>query len=323
VSSQWYAFTHLAEPADAGISSGAGQSRLLSGAGNRYDYWRIALNVWSSNPIVGAGAGNYDQPYFLHRATTEDIRQPHSLELQTLAELGLIGAALLLTFLVGIAGGVRRMRFRARDCTREAGVMIGALGSATAWLTQTSVDWMHLLPGLTAIALGAMAVLSGERNVPTGATVVPKRRRSRRAPAAALGLAGIAVALVMAGASLSRQGLADLFRGRAQAEVASRPAAALAAANRSLSLDADAVASYYVKAAALARFNEASAAEGVLRVALRREPQNFVTWTLLGDIAVREGRLDVAKANYGRAHALNPRDSTLRALAVDPRAGLQ
>ena len=124
----------------------------------------------------------------------------------------------------------------------------------------------------------------------------------------------------MAGASLSRQGLADHFRAQAQAEVATQPAAALAAANRSLTFDADAVSTYYVKAAALARFDEAAAADAALHTALAREPQNFVTWTLLGDIAVREGDLMAAKADYTHAHVLNPRDPTLAALSVDPRA---
>ena len=73
---------------------------------------------------------------------------------------------------------------------------------------------------------------------------------------------------------------------------------------RSLGFDSDAVSTYYVKAAALARFNQAAAAEGVLRTALAREPGNFVTWALLGDIAVREGRMDVAQTDYARAHAL-------------------
>jgi tetratricopeptide (TPR) repeat protein len=320
-STQWHAFTHLTDPAGSTVSaSSAGQTRLLSGAGNRYDYWRIAWNVWRANPIVGVGAGNYDRPYFAQRSTTEDILQPHSIELQTLAELGLIGLALLAVFVAGLVGGVRRAR---RDTTpAAAGILVAALGATVAWFTQTSVDWMHLLPGITAVALGGMAVLltAGGQSVPRG------RRRpgwmaglQGRRPAA-LGIAGVAVALVMAGASLSRQALADHFRSQAQNEVAAHPAAALAAANRSLSFDADAVSTYYVKAAALARFDDAAAADAALRAALAREPQNFVTWTLLGDIAVREGDLMAAKADYTHAHVLNPRDPTLAALSVDPRA---
>jgi cytochrome c-type biogenesis protein CcmH/NrfG len=54
-----------------------------------------------------------------------------------------------------------------------------------------------------------------------------------------------------------------------------------------------------------------------------QEPDNFVTWTLLGDVAVRERRLGVAKRDYARAHRLNPRNSTLMKLAADPTATLR
>jgi predicted Zn-dependent protease len=129
----------------------------------------------------------------------------------------------------------------------------------------------------------------------------------------------VVLVLVAAEASLSRQGLGDLYRLRAQRDIDTKPAVALREANRSLSFDADAVTSYYVKAAALARFDQALAARDALIAALRREPSNFVTWTLLGDIAVRRGRFGAAKTDYSRAHALNPRDPSLTALAADPR----
>jgi cytochrome c-type biogenesis protein CcmH/NrfG len=78
-----------------------------------------------------------------------------------------------------------------------------------------------------------------------------------------------------------------------------------------------------VKAAALARFDQPAAAQAVLAQALEHEPNNFVTWTLLGDISLRERRTRAAKLDYERAHRLNPRDLTLRALAANPSSGLQ
>jgi cytochrome c-type biogenesis protein CcmH/NrfG len=80
---------------------------------------------------------------------------------------------------------------------------------------------------------------------------------------------------------------------------------------------------YYVKAAALAHFDQAAAAESTLGEALAREPDNFVTWALLGDIAVRERRLTVAKRDYSRAHQLNPRNVTLTELVADPSSSLR
>ncbi|MHB1835603.1 MAG: O-antigen ligase family protein, partial [Solirubrobacteraceae bacterium] len=81
VSTQWQAFVHLSAPVSASVAS----TRLFSGAGNRYDYWRVAWNVFLHHPLAGVGAGNYTQYYYLERRTTEAIQNPHSIELQTLS----------------------------------------------------------------------------------------------------------------------------------------------------------------------------------------------------------------------------------------------
>jgi cytochrome bd-type quinol oxidase subunit 2 len=324
VRGQWHAFTHLATAGTSeGASSSVSQSRLLSGAGNRYDYWRIAWTVWRDNPVLGVGAGNYARPYYEQRATTEDIDQPHSIELQTLAELGLVGALLLAAMLAGVGWGTLRMRSAAASSPLSRALMVGAVGAFIAWLTQTSVDWMHLLPGLTAIAIAAVAVLVRGQNTDGRDRKRGFAQKLTSRPARALGLSAVLATLVVAGASLSRQGLADIYREDAQGELDAHPAAALTDANRSLNIDSDSSETYYLKAAALARFDQAAGAERVLGEALADEPANFVTWALLGDIAVREHSFSVARRDYVRAHQLNPRDVALSELASDPRGASQ
>ncbi len=323
VSHQWHAFTNLATPSYGGGAASADQSRLLSGSGNRYDYWRIAWRVWREHPVLGVGAGNYARSYYQQRATTEDIEQPHSIELQALSELGILGALLLAGFIAGIAWGAVRMRPAARRSAVTRSVMVGAVGAFVAWLAQASVDWMQLLPGLTAIAIAAAAVIVRPRRPPRPAEATSRNPRFGKTlagrPALALGASAIVVTLVVAGASLSRQGLADIYRERAQNELSARPASALTDANRSLKIDSDTVETYYVKAAALAHFDQAAAAVAALRGALAHEPDNFVTWALLGDIAVRERRLGMAGHDYTRAHQLNPRETILTELSRNPR----
>lgn len=311
--SQWNAFTHLAGPA----TSSATQSRLLSGAGNRYDYWRVALRTWEDHPLLGVGAGNYPRGYYQMRATTEDVEQPHSVELQSLAELGVPGLLLFSCFVLGAAQGARKMAKRARDSALSRGLMVGALGALVAWLAQTSVDWMHLLPGLTAMAIVGSAVLVSPRGA---AGSLPRPGALHGRLGLILGGSMVLATLVVAGASLSRQGLADFYRARAEGELDVRPAVALTDVNRSLTIDPDAVKGYYVKASALARFDQATGAERALLAALKQEPDNYVTWALLGDVAVRQDRLLLAKHDYLHAHRLNPRNSTLSKLAVHPGA---
>jgi hypothetical protein len=95
---QYRAFTRVeAQP--------AGPSRFASGGGTRAEYWRVARNQFRAHPLRGVGAGNYRSTYFLERRITEDITQPHSLPIQALAELGILGglavAGLVLSVLVG------------------------------------------------------------------------------------------------------------------------------------------------------------------------------------------------------------------------------
>jgi len=318
---QWHAFTNLAEQGAEGAATS--QSRLLSGAGNRYDYWRIAWRVWREHPVLGVGAGNYPRSYYQQRATTEDIEQPHSIELQSLSELGVVGALLLAAFIGGIGWGVWRMRAAAGRSTLSRALMVGGVGVVGAWLGQTSVDWMHLLPGLTAIAIAAVAVMVRPRSPLTSAGS-PSRFGEALASkhALKLGVAVVLLVLGVAGASLSRQGLADIYRARAQQELDSHPARAITDADRSLDFDPDAVETYYLEASAFARFNQSMAAQMALGQALKREPNNFITWGLLGDIALRERRMGAAKRDYSRAHELNPRNITLRALATRPSTPL-
>jgi len=131
----------------------------------------------------------------------------------------------------------------------------------------------------------------------------------------------VGVAITVAALSLSRQGLSERYVERAQSALAGAAERALTEANRALRLDREAITAYYAKAAALARFGEGDAARAVLLDATRREPRNFVTWALLGDLSVRQGDLRLAQADYSRASRLNPRDPGLVKLAADPRAG--
>jgi UDP-GlcNAc:undecaprenyl-phosphate GlcNAc-1-phosphate transferase len=314
---QYEAFVHLSEPTGSLSPAGAVGSRLVSGSGNRFDYWHVAFQAWEPRPLLGVGAGNYDATYFYKRATTEDVRQPHSIELQALAETGLIGAGLLLLAFGAIAiGAVRAGRSAHRSPLAHA-VVVAGVGGSTAWMVHTSVDWMHLLPGVSAIAFCLMAALL--RRDAMGDE--PTRRIERRLrPTAFMAAGGVAAVLVIAGASLTRQGLADHFRQRALDALPTNPAGALVQANRSLRLNGDAVRTYYVKAAAQARFNRGAAAEQTLLLAAGKEPSDFVTWTLLGDLAVRRGQVRQARAFYARASRLNPRDVPLTKLADDPMA---
>jgi UDP-GlcNAc:undecaprenyl-phosphate GlcNAc-1-phosphate transferase len=306
---QYDAFVNLSvEPQGSSAETG---SRLVSGAGNRYDYWRVSWAAWKDRPLLGWGAGNFDGPYFERRATTEDIRQPHSLQLQTLVELGLVGALLLAALAAALAWGAWRWARAAAADRRARATTAAAAGMLLAWLLHTSLDWIHLLPGVTLAALAAIAILVRPLRAAGAPAAFAIPSRPRLASAAA-----VAAVLALTGVSLAREAMTDHFLSRGQDALAADPGRALVEADRVLRLDPESVPAYYVKSAALARFNEPEASRAALEEAARREPRDFVTWALLGDLARRAGDEELARRDYARARALNPRDPTLAAAAA-------
>ena len=182
-----------------------------------------------------------------------------------------------------------------------------------AWLTHTSVDWLHNVPGVTGIALCAAAAL-----------VSPW---ARRRGSGALGRRIVIVALVVAAAvaaadSVGRLAYAETDRIDARDALRSDPVEALRLANRSLSLNDESVPALYIKSAAYARLGRYRLARRSLLEATRLEPSDHLTWALLGDLAVRRGEFRVAKRHYQRALELNPKSGLLRQLARDPRSAI-
>jgi hypothetical protein len=305
ISDQYEAFTKL-NKVETGV-------RFTSGGGNRYDYWRIAWHQFADHPLDGVGAGNFDRTYFLERRTDEDVRQAHSIELQTLGETGLVGGLILLAFFAAVFAGLWRRSRVARRGPPGAGVglTVAAAGMFVVWLAQTSVDWLHLIPGLTGVALGAGAILL----LPAAPSTEAPRRLALPplAVAAAIVLAALAVLYV------GRPTLAEHLRSEAKAEVESDPRAALAHTGESLSLNPDSVQAYYLKAAALAKLGAYAPSRAALLEAIRREPHNYVSWALLGDLTTRRGAIEEALHAYRRASLLNPRDRELRLLGARRR----
>ena len=298
VRTQWHAFTHL-DPAGQ-PSATAARTRLLSGGGNRYEYWRVAFDSWRAAPVAGNGEGSYASTWYRKRRITESIRQPHSLALEVAGGTGLLGLAGLAVALAGVGLGAARRRRDVHASALARALVVAAVGTFATWAIHTQVDWMHLLPGVTGIGLAGGAWLAATRGDGSG-----------RVPWAVRGV--LLLLVFVATVLVVRQGIADHERDTARNDLPRAPAAALDEARRSLDFDGTSVESRWIEAAALARFHAAAPSDAVLHEAAREEPDNFVTWTLIGDLATRRHRRREALAAYRRASALNPLDAGLRA----------
>ncbi|MDX6639505.1 MAG: hypothetical protein QOF12_516 [Solirubrobacteraceae bacterium] len=289
-------------------------SRFLSGGGYRYDYWRVAWLEFKSEPLRGVGAGNYDVSYFLDRRTSEDVRQPHSLPMQLLAELGIPGLLALLVFVGAVLRGLWNTARLGRASPGRRALAVAGGGAFTAWLMHTSVDWLHLLPGVTGVALCAAAGLLApwSRGRP-GHGLAPGRLQ-----AVVVGVVAVLAAALLVG----RIALAEHYRLDGRAKLTSDPVAALRLANKALAYNGQSVPALYIKSAAYARLNQYAPARAALVRATGLEPHNPLPWALLGDIAVRHRNLPTAKREYRRAAALDPKDALLAGLAHDPTSAV-
>ncbi len=296
VHSQYEAFVQL--------SPGSGGSRLVSGAGNRYDYWRVALIEFRSAPVGGVGAGNYDTGYYLRRRTTEAITQPHSLELQTLAELGVVGGVLLAAFLVAVGLGFRRTARSARQDLLARRVAVAAGGAFTVWLVQTSVDWTYLIPGVTAIALAAAVALASG---PEARSVV-LAGRMRIAAIVAAATVAIAGTVTIAPRILSLRAQASAQRALDRGD----PRAAVSAATTALEYDPESVPAFVLRSAGFAALHSFPSSLSDLKRAVAVEPRNWVTWALVGDLLTRRGDVSGARTAYAHALALDPLEPELK-----------
>jgi hypothetical protein len=129
--------------------------RLLSFSGNgRYDLWRVAWSDAKAHPWLGSGAGSYERYFLRHKPTTVSrVRDAHGLYVETLAELGPLGLALLAAaLLLPLAVAVRR------GASPLAGA---AAGAYVAYLVHAASDWDWELPAVTLAALvcgGALVI---------------------------------------------------------------------------------------------------------------------------------------------------------------------
>ena len=290
LTSRWDAFTSL-------NSEDESHERFTSAEGNRYDLWRIALDQFEDHPLRGVGSGNYVSTYHRERRTTEDVQEPHSIELQTLGELGIVGALCLAMFIGGTYAGAVHWRRAVRAGVGPLDIPVAAIGAFTVWLVHTSVDVLHMIPGLTAAALVAAAVLTARRD--DGAA--PPARQRLLVPVVTL------LAAAVIAASLGRHYGAIVYLDRAEDKLATDPPAALADARRSLALNEYDIDSYVLVAAAQAREGRYADARATLFAATTREPYNHLPWALLGDLATRRRDRVQARRDYDRARTLNPR----------------
>jgi O-antigen ligase len=141
------------------------ERRVFSLSGrNRADYWSVAWQSYEREPLLGTGSGTYARIWLRDRPVPQPNTDAHSLYLETLAELGPLGLALLAVAL-GAPFAARRNRWTPV-----------AVGPYVAFLAHAAQDWDWELPAVTVAALACGAApLAGQtgRRLPRIAAAIP------------------------------------------------------------------------------------------------------------------------------------------------------
>jgi hypothetical protein len=293
-------------------------SRLVSGLGsNRYDFYRVALDEFLAHPVVGIGADNFQQQYLAHGRSDETPHYPHSVELRTLSQTGLIGALLALIGLGGAllaAAGALRSPDPLVRCV--AGAALAVFGY---WVVHGSFDWFWEFAGLGATAfalLGLACALAPTRVVPVGRELADDaKRRPRRAGRLAVGV-GLIVALAAA-ISLAAPWLSQLEVQSAARIWTSAPQTAYARLRDAARLNPLSDEADLVAGSIALRYGELAHAEHQFSLALGRDPGDAYATLEQGSIASAKGERAAALDLLERAERLSPREPlTQQALAV-------
>jgi O-antigen ligase/Flp pilus assembly protein TadD len=176
-------------------ASGSLNARLLSFSGNgRLDLWRAAVHDWQAHPGFGSGAGSYEQFWLEHRPIGSKVRDAHNLYLETLAELGPPGLALLVPALAVPLAAVRR--------ARRHPIAPALAGGYVAFLVHAGVDWDWEVLAVTVVGLSCAAgLLIAARADEPGPPSAPVRSG---ATAGALALAAVALIGLVGNIELAR-----------------------------------------------------------------------------------------------------------------------
>jgi hypothetical protein len=280
------------------------KAHLLSGGGSgRWQFWSAAVDEFDTRPLAGRGAGSYQAWWAQHGTIAFFVRDAHSLYLEVMGELGILGLLLVAgAFAGGLVAGVRRLLTLAGA---ERDVCAGLLAAFAAYAVGAGIDWMWEISAVSAVGMFCLGLLAG-RAVPAADEPIPTPPRRPR-----IGLPGRAAVGV---ASLVVIGLVLIPWLTASAIDASRDATrrddarvALRDAENARAVQPWASTPYLQLALVNEQLGQIDEARRRIGQALDRDTSDWRLWLVAARLEAKAGRVRAARADLARARHLNPR----------------
>ena len=294
-------------------------AHLLSGSGSgRWQFWTASIDQWRETSVVGDGAGSYEHWWAEHASFPYFLKDAHSLYLETLGELGLVGFILVLALaLAGVAVGVRR----SLQSSGEPRVTTAALTSLfVAYAAAAGFDWIWELTAVSVVGMVALALVSGP------ATGVYKPLRSAR-PAESAGwtsrrrfglglLTGLTAWVLIVAQAIPL--LADREVARSQAAVDdSDLGKAMDAAQVARDIQPWASTPYLQLALVSEVQGDVAGARTWIEKAIERDARDWQLWLVSARLETKLGHVEEADRSLRRATELNPRSPLFTGLEAE------
>jgi len=321
----------------------SGAARLGSVSSSRSAYWRQAGQIFEERPLLGRGANSFGLARLRYRKDGRAAQHAHGFLAQTLADLGLVGAAVALALLAAWltatarATGLVPGRRRRPEWTGERVALAATALSAVAFGLHSAIDWTWFVPGPSVAALVAAGFVAGRGPLPAvGRRAAPAAGDQERAVPRALLGAGpldpgrtIAAVAVLATAALCAWSVWQPARAERATDRAYELLdegdfkGASEQVLRARELDPYSPGPLFTTATILAEAGRIKAAYEVLEQAVIEHPRDPDTWLRLAGFEL--DRLDLpdrALATLGAASAVDPQSQRVLGLLQRTQATL-
>jgi len=294
---------------------------LLSSRGSgRWQFWDAAIEQWRQTPLWGDGAGSYESWWAENGSIALFVRDAHSLYLEVLGELGLVGFALVLA-LVGSGVGVGIVR--ARAASGDERVRVAALTAVfTAYAASASFDWVWELTVVSVVGFVALGLISGPATtIPAPLSVIEGEAPRRRPGGFGLGVAAVLIAWVIVFAqAIPLLAQREVDKSRA-ASARGNVRDALDAAESARDIQPWAATPYLQLALVSEQIGALPLARVCIRKAIARDREDWRFWLVAARLETKLGRVAAAERSLDRAVELNPRSPLFKGLVGDSAGG--
>ncbi|MEO5577292.1 MAG: O-antigen ligase family protein [Gaiellaceae bacterium] len=273
------------------VANDPGRLRGLS-SNNRCAWWGEAREVFEADPLLGAGANTFEVARKRYRELASSVTQPHSVPLQFLAGMGLVGLALFLGLVAAAAaaavGAVRRFGGSEGDAAAALAVALAL------WLVHALVDFDWDFVAVTGPVFFAVGVLAAAGR--------PARRIASPIAAAAVVALAFTTAAAVATPWLARQAVLDVNPALERGDIEG----ARDAAERARSLDPLSLEPVFARAAVEEDAGDEVAALAAYRRAAELQSENPSPWFELGLYEFSLGDRCSAYVHLNRSYTLDP-----------------